>query len=47
VVHSLWVPELTRKIDVIPGRTNRVCEELQRGEVVAVRRKVVEAEPVA
>jgi len=24
VVHSLWVPELNRKIDAIPGRTNHV-----------------------
>ena len=24
VIHSLWVPELNRKIDVIPGRTNDV-----------------------
>jgi cytochrome c oxidase subunit 2 len=24
VIHSLWVPELNRKIDLIPGRTNRV-----------------------
>jgi cytochrome c oxidase subunit 2 len=24
VIHSLWVPELNRKIDVIPGRTNRL-----------------------
>jgi cytochrome c oxidase subunit 2 len=24
VIHSLWVPELDRKIDLIPGRTNRV-----------------------
>jgi cytochrome c oxidase subunit II len=24
VIHSLWVPELNRKIDVIPGRVNRV-----------------------
>jgi cytochrome c oxidase subunit II len=24
VIHSFWVPELNRKIDVIPGRTNRV-----------------------
>jgi cytochrome c oxidase subunit II len=24
VVHSLWVPELNRKIDVIPGQTNHV-----------------------
>jgi cytochrome c oxidase subunit 2 len=24
VIHSFWVPRLTRKIDVIPGRTNRL-----------------------
>jgi cytochrome c oxidase subunit 2 len=24
VIHSLWVPELNRKIDLIPGRVNRV-----------------------
>jgi cytochrome c oxidase subunit 2 len=24
VIHSLWVPELNRKIDTIPGRTNHV-----------------------
>src|ERR671937_2706179 len=24
VIHSLWVPELKRKIDLIPGRTNRM-----------------------
>jgi cytochrome c oxidase subunit II len=24
VIHSLWVPELNRKIDLIPGRTNRI-----------------------
>ena len=24
VIHSLWVPELNRKIDLIPGRTNRL-----------------------
>lgn len=24
VIHSLWVPELNRKIDMIPGRQNRV-----------------------
>ena len=24
VIHSFWVPELNRKIDTIPGRTNRV-----------------------
>jgi cytochrome c oxidase subunit 2 len=24
VIHSIWVPELNRKTDVIPGRTNRM-----------------------
>ena len=24
VIHSFWVPELNRKIDMIPGRTNRI-----------------------
>lgn len=24
VIHSLWVPELNRKIDAVPGRTNHV-----------------------
>jgi cytochrome c oxidase subunit II len=24
VIHSLWVPQLNRKIDLIPGRTSRV-----------------------
>jgi cytochrome c oxidase subunit II len=24
VIHSFWVPELNRKIDMVPGRTNRV-----------------------
>ena len=24
VIHSLWVPELNRKMDLIPGRTNRL-----------------------
>jgi cytochrome c oxidase subunit 2 len=24
VIHSFWVPELNRKIDTIPGRTNRI-----------------------
>ena len=24
VIHSFWVPELNRKIDMIPGRTNRL-----------------------
>jgi cytochrome c oxidase subunit 2 len=27
VVHSFWVPELNRKIDMIPGQTNRVTLE--------------------
>jgi cytochrome c oxidase subunit 2 len=30
VVHSLWVPQLNRKIDVIPGRTNEVILEARR-----------------
>jgi cytochrome c oxidase subunit II len=30
VIHSLWVPELNRKIDLIPGRTNRVLLEADR-----------------
>jgi cytochrome c oxidase subunit 2 len=24
VIHSLWIPELNRKVDLVPGRTNRV-----------------------
>jgi cytochrome c oxidase subunit II len=27
VIHSFWVPELNRKIDLIPGRTNRMLLE--------------------
>jgi cytochrome c oxidase subunit 2 len=27
VIHSLWVPELNRKIDLIPGRVNRLLLE--------------------
>jgi cytochrome c oxidase subunit 2 len=30
VVHSFWVPELNRKIDMIPGQTNRVTLEADR-----------------
>jgi cytochrome c oxidase subunit 2 len=30
VIHSFWVPELNRKIDMIPGRTNRVLLESDR-----------------
>ena len=30
VIHSFWVPELNRKIDLIPGRTNRVLLEADR-----------------
>ena len=30
VIHSLWVPELNRKIDLIPGRTNRVLLDANR-----------------
>ena len=27
VIHSFWIPELNRKIDLLPGRTNRVLLE--------------------
>jgi cytochrome c oxidase subunit 2 len=30
VIHSFWVPALNRKIDLIPGRTNRVLLEADR-----------------
>jgi cytochrome c oxidase subunit 2 len=30
VIHSFWVPELNRKIDLIPGRTNRVTLDADR-----------------
>lgn len=30
VIHSLWVPELNRKIDLIPGRTSRVLLDADR-----------------
>jgi cytochrome c oxidase subunit II len=30
VIHSLWVPELNRKIDVIPGQTNDVVFDARR-----------------
>jgi cytochrome c oxidase subunit 2 len=30
VIHSFWVPELARKIDLIPGRTNRLLLEADR-----------------
>jgi cytochrome c oxidase subunit II len=30
VIHSIWVPELNRKIDVIPGRTNRMLWDADR-----------------
>ena len=30
VIHSFWVPELNRKIDMIPGQTNRVLLEADR-----------------
>jgi cytochrome c oxidase subunit 2 len=33
VIHSLWVPELNRKVDVIPGRTNDVTFEARRAGV--------------
>src|SRR4051794_20295670 len=30
VIHSFWLPELNRKIDMIPGRENRVLLEADR-----------------
>jgi cytochrome c oxidase subunit 2 len=30
VIHSFWVPELNRKIDMIPGRENRVLLQAQQ-----------------
>jgi len=30
VIHSFWVPQLNRKIDLIPGRTNRVLLQADR-----------------
>jgi cytochrome c oxidase subunit II len=30
VIHSFWVPELNRKVDMIPGVTNRVLLEAER-----------------
>ena len=30
VIHSFWVPELNRKIDLIPGRENRILLEADR-----------------
>jgi cytochrome c oxidase subunit 2 len=30
VIHSFWVPELNRKIDMIPGRENRILLEADR-----------------
>ena len=30
VIHSFWVPELNRKIDMVPGRTNRVLLDADR-----------------
>lgn len=33
VIHSLWVPELNRKVDVIPGRTNEVIWDADRAGV--------------
>jgi cytochrome c oxidase subunit 2 len=30
VIHSFWVPELNRKIDLIPGKTNRIILEASR-----------------
>jgi len=30
VIHSFWVPQLNRKIDMLPGHTNRVLLEAER-----------------
>ena len=30
VIHSFWVPQLNRKIDLIPGRTNRIVLDATR-----------------
>jgi cytochrome c oxidase subunit 2 len=30
VIHSIWVPQLNRKVDLIPGRTNRILLEADR-----------------
>jgi cytochrome c oxidase subunit II len=30
VIHSFWVPRLNRKIDLVPGRTNRILLEADR-----------------
>jgi cytochrome c oxidase subunit 2 len=30
VIHSFWVPELNRKVDLIPGRSNRILLEADR-----------------
>jgi cytochrome c oxidase subunit 2 len=30
VIHSIWVPELNRKVDLIPGRENRILLEADR-----------------
>jgi cytochrome c oxidase subunit 2 len=30
VIHSFWVPELNRKIDMIPGRVNRIALQADR-----------------
>jgi cytochrome c oxidase subunit 2 len=30
VIHSFWIPQLNRKIDLIPGRTNRIVLQADR-----------------
>jgi cytochrome c oxidase subunit 2 len=30
VIHSFWVPQLNRKIDMIPGHTNRIALQAER-----------------
>src|SRR3954454_22867062 len=33
VIHSIWLPELNRKIDLIPGRENRILLDADRAGV--------------
>src|SRR5919201_877530 len=37
VIHSFWVPELNRKIDLIPGRKNRVLLDADRSGCHQIR----------
>ena len=33
VIHSFWVPQLNRKIDMIPGRTNEIALQADRAGI--------------